>query len=297
MAGRANLYIGPAGWSYPDWKGRFYPTKTQKSFSELNFLAQHFDFVEINSSYYHPQSAEASKRWLRSVAFNPKFTFSAKLWQKFVLERSHYTSEEVRAVQQGIDVLMEADRFAALLMQFPQSFHNTIDNRSWLFRIVTTFSMYPLVVEVRHQSWDHPEIHDMLRSRSIALANIDQPIVGQGLALKKHITAPFCYFRFHGRNEHMWFHAEATRDSRYDYDYGEAELQQLFIPVNAASKKTNSAYVVFNNHFRGLALKNAFELMFKLSGQKVRIPAELALVYPSLANIKRSHNPEQIELF
>ncbi|MFQ5640527.1 MAG: DUF72 domain-containing protein, partial [bacterium] len=59
MIGQENLYIGPAGWSYPDWKGCFYPAKHPKNFNELTFLAQHFNFVEINASYYHPQSPEA----------------------------------------------------------------------------------------------------------------------------------------------------------------------------------------------------------------------------------------------
>lgn len=297
MPGPANLYIGPAGWSYPDWKGRFYPSKTPRGFSELTFLAQHFDFVEINASYYHPQSAEASKRWLQQVACNPKFKFSAKLWQKFVLERSHYTSEEIRTVQQGLDVLVDAGRFAALLVQFPQSFHNTIDNRSWLFRLITTFSMYPLAVEVRHQSWDRPEILDMLRSRNIAFVNIDQPIVGKGLALTSHVTSRAGYFRFHGRNAQMWFHEQATRDSRYDYDYSPDELGALIEPIKSVAKKTEASYVVFNNHFRGLALKNAYELLFAFSDQKQAIPELTAHAYPSLAAIRRSGNPEQIELF
>lgn len=297
MIGLENLYVGPAGWSYPDWKGRFYPSKNPRGFNELTFLAQHFDVVEINASYYFPQSPEASQKWLQNVALNPRFRFTAKLWQKFVLERSQYTSEDVRAVQKGIDVLIEAGRFAALLMQFPQSFHNNMDNRSWLFRIITTFSMYPLVVEVRHQSWDQPEILDMLKSREVAFANIDQPVVGKGLPLTQNVTSSTGYFRFHGRNTQMWFNENASRDDRYDYNYSAAELQAFIGPVRDVLKRTEKSYVIFNNHYRALALKNTYEFFFMLTGNKPGIPENTALHYPELVDIRRTDHPEQLELF
>jgi len=253
--------------------------------------------VEINASYYHPQSVKASKNWVDSVAFNPRFKFAAKLWQKFVFERSHYTSEEVRTVQKGVDVLVEAGRFAALLLQFPQSFHNTLDNRSWLFRLITTFNMYPLVVEVRHKSWNQPEILEMFKSRDIAFANIDQPIVGKSLPLTSHVTASTGYFRFHGRNEQMWFNENASRDDRYTYDYSQDELANFITPVKEILKKTTSTFVVFNNHYRALALKNAFEFLYLLTENKRAIPERLAMLYPELADIRRSSHTEQMELF
>lgn len=297
MIGREHLRVGPAGWIYPDWKGRFYPESTPRDFSELTFLAEHFDFVEINSSYYHPPAAQAAQKWVRAVARNPRFKFSAKLWQKFVLERSHFTSEDIRAVQKSIDVLLEAERFAGLLIQFPQSFHNSLDNRSWLFRIMTAFNMYHLVIEFRHLSWDQPEILELLRSRNVSFANIDQPVVGRGLGFTCHQTSPIVYFRFHGRNRQMWFDDSATRDDRYNYDYSRAEIEEFTKPVQESLKKSEAVYVVFNNHFRGLALKNGFEFIYTLTGSKPVVPAQLARTFPDLVPIRRPGNPEQLDLF
>ncbi len=297
MLGRENLYIGPAGWSYPDWHGVFYPPKSSRNFDELHYIATYFDLVEINSSYYHPQSPEASKNWVKRVQDNPRFRFTAKLWQKFVLERSSYTTEDVKMVRRGLDVLMEADRFGALLLQFPQSFHNNLDNRSWLFRIITEFRDYPLVVELRHQSWDRPETLTFLRDRNVGFANIDQPVIGKGLGFTSHITSDIAYFRFHGRNREKWFQEEANRDERYNYDYSRDELQSFISPVREALKKTVAAYVVFNNHFRGQAPKNALEFEFLLTGQKVNLPDPLLQAYPELVDIRRPANPQQLELF
>lgn len=297
MIGRESLYIGTAGWSYPDWYGQFYPSRKTRDFNELAFFAKYFDMVEINSSYYHPQSRDASKRWLEHVAGNPRFKFTAKLWQKFVLERSLYTSEDVRTVMQGVDVLHEAGKFAGLLMQFPQSFQNTMENRSWLFRLITTFNAYPVIVEVRHNSWNKPEILEMLASRQVAFANIDQPVIGRGLPLTAHHTASIVYFRFHGRNHQMWFHENATRDQRYDYGYSREELTELASAVKSLHKTATETYVVFNNHFRGYAPKNAFELLFLLTDSKCQIPHDALRAFPELVPLSRSANPAQLELF
>ena len=161
----SQLFVGPAGWSYPDWKGYFYPDKPPRGFDDLAYVAQYFNLIEINSTYYHPQSSEASKRWVQRVAHNVHFRFTAKLWQKFGRARRSYTGDDVQRVQIGLDVLQEAGKLGALLMQFPQSFHHNLENRSWLFRLITEFRMYPLVVEVRHNSWDIPEVLHFLREQ------------------------------------------------------------------------------------------------------------------------------------
>lgn len=297
MAERSNLFIGPAGWSYPDWRGVFYPEKTPRQFHELEYLAQYFDLVEINSSYYHPTSPEAARSWLQRIRHNPRFRFTAKLWQKFVLERSSYTTEDVRLVRQGLDVLMDQGKLGALLLQFPQSFHNTLDNRSWLFRIITEFRMYPLVVELRHQSWNNERTLAFLRDRQVGFANIDQPIIGRGLPFTDHITSPLAYFRLHGRNREMWFNEQASRDERYDYNYARSELQEFVGPIESALKQATAVYVVFNNHFRGQAAKNAFELQYLLTGIKPAVPETLVRAYPELLDIRRPDHPEQLELF
>ncbi|MFQ5632429.1 MAG: hypothetical protein ACE5I1_26975, partial [bacterium] len=61
--------------------------------------------------------------------------------------------------------------------------------------------------------------------------------------------------------------------------------------------RTKASYVVFNNHYRALALKNALEFFFMLTANKPAIPQSLARRYPSLVDIRCTKIPEQIELF
>ena len=48
------IRIGPAGWSYKDWEGVVYPMPKPKGFHEATYLAQYFDTIEINSTFYRP---------------------------------------------------------------------------------------------------------------------------------------------------------------------------------------------------------------------------------------------------
>src|SRR5258708_8090009 len=77
------IRIGPAGWSYADWAGIVYPTRRPRGFHEAAFLAEFFDTIEINTSFYHPFNAKHCRQWIARVSANPRFLFTAKLSQKF----------------------------------------------------------------------------------------------------------------------------------------------------------------------------------------------------------------------
>jgi uncharacterized protein YecE (DUF72 family) len=87
----SNLRIGTAGWNYPSgrgtWNGVFYPAgrARRKGFDELAYYAEHFDTVEVNSTFYGQPRAEVTRGW---VARTPaRFEFSVKLYQKFTHPR------------------------------------------------------------------------------------------------------------------------------------------------------------------------------------------------------------------
>src|SRR6202045_1489525 len=75
------IRVGPAGWSYTDWAGIVYPRKKPAGFHEAAFLAEYFDTIEINTSFYQPLRTEHCELWLGYVAANPRFQFTAKLWK------------------------------------------------------------------------------------------------------------------------------------------------------------------------------------------------------------------------
>jgi uncharacterized protein YecE (DUF72 family) len=125
------IRIGPAGWSYKDWDGIVYPPNPPKGFHPASYLAQFFDTIEINSSFYRPPAASSVRGWVQRVSANPRFKFTAKLFRAFTHERNA-NQEDESAVKEGLDVFAGADRLGALLLQFPWSCKFTPENREYI---------------------------------------------------------------------------------------------------------------------------------------------------------------------
>src|ERR1700693_4283095 len=83
---QGEILVGPAGRSYSDWNGIVYPAHRPRGFHEAAYLAEFFDTLEINTSFYQPLRPSFAKQWIERVAANPRFLFTAKLWQKFTHE-------------------------------------------------------------------------------------------------------------------------------------------------------------------------------------------------------------------
>ena len=280
------IRVGPAGWSYADWNGVVYPTHHGTDFHEATYLAQFFDTIEINTSFYQPLRPETSRRWLDRVASNPDFLFTAKLWQRFTHETGA-TENERRAFRAGLDPLTEGGRLGALLLQFPFSFHNTPENRSRLDSLLREFSDYPLVVEVRHATWNNREFFHMLHERGVGFCNIDQPVIGRSMKPSGRATAPVGYIRLHGRRYDTWFSDDPATppEERYNYLYSASELEPWADRARQVAAHTRSTFVITNNHFQGKAVVNALELIHLLTGAKVEVPEPLRHHYPELNKI------------
>jgi uncharacterized protein YecE (DUF72 family) len=286
------IRVGTAGWHYKDWEGIVYPENPEKTFKSLEFIASLFNTVEINSTFYKPANVHMGRAWVRKVAHNPCFKFTAKLWQRFTHERTPWTQADEDQVRQGMDPLMDANLLGALLIQFPWSFRNTEENREWLCRVIRAFSSYPQVIEVRHQSWDIEAAYKLFETMQVGFAAIDQPVIGSSIAFKPVHTGTIGYVRMHGRNYQNWFPKKNEKQSvfgRYDYLYTEEEIRLISRTVRTVAEGTRETYVIQNNHPRGQAVANAAQLMADL-GEPIRnLPESLVKAFPEL---KKSGNEQ-----
>jgi uncharacterized protein YecE (DUF72 family) len=280
------LFVGPAGWSYPDWAGFVYPARRGKGFHEAAYLAEYFDTIEINTSFYQPLHAEHAAHWVERVAGNPAFMFTAKMWQRFTHEAGA-TVEDERAVRAGFDVLREAGKLGAILLQFPFSFHATSETIAHLTAVLKRFADYPLVVELRHATWQTDDTLRLLREHNTGFCNIDQPIIGHSLEPSGEATSPVGYVRFHGRRYDTWFSDDpgVPAHERYNYLYTAEELEPWAGRIRAVQKKTKKTFVVTNNHYQGKAVVNALQLISILKEKKVKVPEPLREHYPELDEI------------
>ena len=136
--GSGTVRVGPAGWSYADWAGIVYPARKPAGFHEAAYLSEFFDTIEINTSFYQPLRPEHCRHWMELVSANPRFLFTAKLWQRFTHDTGAGPEDE-RAVRAGFDVLREAGKLGAVLLQFPFSFHRTEENIAYLSKLLKQF--------------------------------------------------------------------------------------------------------------------------------------------------------------
>lgn len=280
------IRVGPAGWSYEDWEGIVYPPKKGSKFDPLAYLADFFDTIELNNTFYRPPSQQMGKSWAKRVESNPKFQFTAKLYRGFTHEREVLTEADENSFKSGLQPLIESGRLGALLLQFPYSFHNNEENRTYLKELADKFKEYPLVLEVRHASWDRSLAYEFLRENQIGFCNIDQPQVSYSIGATKKVTSPIGYLRLHGRNVKEWFREGAGRDARYDYLYNEFEIFELTERVRQIAEQAEKTFVITNNHYRGQAICNALEIKAKLGEKDLKIPEVLLPHYPQLQEIQ-----------
>lgn len=286
------IRIGPAGWSYKDWAGIVYPKRKPAGFHEATYLAEYFDTIELNVTFYRPIPAATAKDWVARVAHNPRFVFTAKLWQEFTHNRD-LSAENEREFRSGMEALRDAEKLGALLAQFPWSFKNTAENLAHLNKLIERFRDFPLVVEVRHSSWDKPEIYSWLAERNVGFCNIDQPIIGRSLQPGERTTGPVGYVRLHGRNYNEWFRERPESegaDQRYNYLYQREELEPWLERIRNVANAGESTFVVTNNHFEGKAIVNALQLIHALTKRLVAAPPSLIQRYPQLDRIASKQN-------
>jgi uncharacterized protein YecE (DUF72 family) len=291
------IRVGPAGWSYADWSGYVYPTHRPKGFHEASYLSEFFDTIEINTSFYQPLRPDHAAFWLERIQANPGFIFTAKLWQRFTHDSSA-TAEDERAVRAGFDVLYKAEKLGALLLQFPFSFHCNRETVACLTAVLKRFADYPLVVELRHASWQSKETLELLREHHAGFCNIDQPLIGRSLVPCAETTSGVAYVRLHGRRYDTWFSDDPTTPAheRYNYLYSPDELDPWIARIRSISENASNTFVVTNNHYQGKAVVNALQLISILKGTKVRVPEPLRPHYPELEQIA-SNKPEAPTLF
>jgi uncharacterized protein YecE (DUF72 family) len=276
------IRYGPAGWEYPDWAGIVYPRPAPRGFDRLRHLARFFSTVEVNATFYRPFPADVAARWCARVADVPTFRFGAKVWRRLTHERTTaYGADDVKAARAALDRMHDDGRLGAALLQFPWSFKRDPAAEEWLRGVLRALEGLPLVVEVRHASWDAPDVLAELAEAGAGIVNVDQPLFHASIRPGARVTSPVAYVRVHGRNYRDWFRKGAGRDARYDYLYSRGELAPWAERVKelAASPGAPDVYVVTNNHFRGQAAANAKMLESMVEARKVEAPPELLDAY------------------
>jgi uncharacterized protein YecE (DUF72 family) len=285
--GAADLRIGTSGWNYPSgrgtWNGIFYPPSRgrAKGFDELSFYAEHFNTVEVNSTFYGQPRPEVTRAWAERTPAG--FEFSVKLYQKFTHPKmfkqayvkgvgagdagagalldvlSKPNESDLDDFKRGVDPLASSGKMGALLAQFPPSFKSDGPARDYLAWLLHAFADYAVAVELRHATWSDAmgETLALLETSKAAFVQIDEPKFRLSIRQNQlpNIRGVY-YMRLHGRNAAQWWTHDKTED-RYNYLYSADEVSEFVETLDAAREIVRKAYLYTNNHFSAKSVANA----------------------------------------
>jgi uncharacterized protein YecE (DUF72 family) len=246
-----SVHIGTSGWNYKHWRNLIYPPKFAQG-KWLGFIAERFDTVELNTSFYRIPKPESVDRWQEQTPDH--FLFALKLWRGITHYRKLNNSREFIA-----RFLLTADRLvperrAPILVQLPPSQGKDIPK---LQAFVDDWRAeagdhWRLAFEFRNPSWLSPDVVDALNRNSAALCLHDManaaPVAIAG-------TADFVYVRRHGAGE-----------GRYAGSYSPEQLDRDAQAIKDWRDQGKDVFVYFNNDIGGHAFYNAGDLLRKVIG-------------------------------
>ena len=257
------IKIGTSGFSFPDWKGTVYPAGIQER-DMLSFYEKELGFnaLEINFTYYTLPSQKSFAAMSKKTS--KEFEFVVKSFKGMTHEiRDGETGEMVdnqetfEKFKYSLIPLIEDEKLACVLAQFPYGFFPNRVNFDYLKRFREEMEEIPLVFEFRNQTWLKQGTFQFLEGNRIGFCIVDEPKLQKLMPYLPRVTSEIGYFRFHGRNPN-WFNVPLK--VRYDYLYNEGELKEFIPDIKDISKKTVKTLVFFNNCYSGSAAKNAAQM-------------------------------------
>ena len=290
------IKVGTASWTDKTLIacGRFYPPEATTAEARLRFYASQFPLVEVDSSYYAMPAPNTAQLWAERTPND--FTMNLKAFRIFT---GHQTSPTVlhkdlrdalgpspkanlyyrelpveirdelwRRFIEALAPLRASNKLGLVHFQFPPWLVRNAAGHAHVRHCVERMAGHLLSVEFRHQSWFAPghseETLAFQRELGVVHTVVDGP---QGFsnsvpAIWETTHPQFALLRLHGRNIQTWNIKGATAASdRFNYDYGEAELDDIAQKVSRLALRALATHVVFNNNMEDQGQRNAAALM------------------------------------
>jgi uncharacterized protein YecE (DUF72 family) len=296
----SKILVGTASWSDPGFVERWYPKK-MPAHERLAWYAQHFEMVEVNSTFYSVPDARTVERWCAATPNG--FVFDVKLHQLFSFHSTHakLLPPELQRIAKtdpkgkvtvspalrdamldmflrSISILRSHGKLGALLLQLSPAFSPRKHELTELEPLMARLRDYWLAIEFRNRNWvvddQVKSTANFLREHQVGFVNVDAPpaehfsIVPSDL--NEITNRKFSYLRLHGRNAKAYLTGK-TVATRFDYDYSNKEIEEVAERSRKLANEAKEVHVVFNNNNLDYAPRAAIRLRRAL-GQNVATP-------------------------
>jgi uncharacterized protein YecE (DUF72 family) len=294
MAGK--ILVGTASWSDPGFVEKWYPKKMPAR-DRLGWYGQHFEMVEVNSTFYSVPDVRTVQRW--SAVTPASFVFDVKLHQLFSFHSTPakllppelqqrvetdakgkvnptpgLIEELMELFLRPISILRQEGKVGVLLLQLSPAFSPRKHGLTELEPVIEMLSDYRLAIEFRNRNWvvndQLKSTIDFLRNREIAFVNVDAPATDHFTIMRADLnenTNPaVSYLRLHGRNARAYLTGK-TVAARFDYDYSDEEIEEVAERSRDLAGEADEVHVVFNNNNLDYAPRAAIRLRKALGQQ------------------------------
>jgi uncharacterized protein YecE (DUF72 family) len=272
------IRIGTCSWADEALSKHWYP-KGLPAGERLAHYAQHFDTVEVDSTYYRLPAEEMVSRWaertpdgfvmhvkafglmtrhpVKLEALPPDLRDDAPTDDKGRVERPsrEFRGEVFRLFLEALEPLRSSGKLGGILFQFPSYVVYKDRSLEYLQWAREQLGDDEMLVEFRHVSWLDDEHRDetlrFLEQLGATNVVVDSPRIEGAKNLSPTVfalTSPTLYVRFHGRNADTWNKRGGSASERFDYLYSDEELQEWVSPLRELAGQAGQAYAFFNNN-------------------------------------------------
>ena len=180
-----DYYVGVSGFSYPKWKGKFYP-KDLKSEEFLSYYSQHLRSVEINSSFYAAPTAATVKSWSGRTGEGFRFSFKAPRQVTHILKLGKGAAEAADRFSKVLDL---GPRRGPILFQLPPYLKLDLELLGGF--LSETSGVRDRVFEFRHESWLQEPVYQLLERNGAGFCIAET----EDMEPTFKVTGEFAYFR------------------------------------------------------------------------------------------------------
>jgi uncharacterized protein YecE (DUF72 family) len=159
----AHIWFGTSGFSYKEWRRKFYPEDlSDKQF--LQYYATQLNSVEIDSTFYRMPSAKTIETWRAATPDNFKFTIKAsqQITHRQRLKVPSDALDYFLSVVPGLE-----NRLGMVLYQLPPFFKCETQKLEAFLSVLPRG--VPAAFEFRHESWFNSDVYRLLRDGNVAL--------------------------------------------------------------------------------------------------------------------------------
>jgi uncharacterized protein YecE (DUF72 family) len=243
-SGRKPVHVGCSGWVYPHWRDRLYPNGLPQR-AWLSHYAEHFETVEVNSTFYRLASPSAVDAWVEQTPEGFIFTVKASRYLTHV-KRLKGLETGIKRFYEPLGALTRAKKLGPVLWQLPETFHRDDERLSDALRALPAGRH---AFEFRHPSWFVDDVYSLLRKHRAALVIGDDP---ERPFQSHERTTGWTFIRFHRGNRGR------------GGNYSDREIDAWARRISQWRRETE-VFAYYNNDWDGYALSNAKRLESKLA--------------------------------